>query len=104
MARPPVEFFEEYDAFRTRWDWAMRGMVDGDVVQAKLTVADMRAFVDRWQGKIGIGLQEGESRSERGAAAVDLTIAEEKSRHSLENRSRRLPITSPDVSTYLRPG
>ena len=59
MKRPPAKFFEQYQAFRTRWDWAERGLEAGDVVQAKLTVADMRAFVERWQGRIGIAELEG---------------------------------------------
>ncbi len=54
MKRPPKKFFREYAAFRERFDWAMRSVRDGDVVQNQLTHADLLAFLDRWQGRLRI--------------------------------------------------
>lgn len=54
MQHPPQKFFEEYQLFRERLEWAERGLADGDLVQSQLTHAEMSGFLDRWQGKIGL--------------------------------------------------
>lgn len=54
MKRPPQKFFEEYQLFRERFEWAERGLADGDLVQSQLTHAEMSGFLDRWQGKMGL--------------------------------------------------
>lgn len=54
MPMPPPEFPEEYEAFRSRLDWAGEGYFrDHDVVQAQLCYAEMQDFLVRWQGKTG---------------------------------------------------
>ena len=54
MKRPPQKFFREYATFRERFDWAARGIEEGDLPQSQLAHAEMLGFLDRWQGKIGI--------------------------------------------------
>lgn len=54
MKRPPKKFIREYAAFRERFDWAGRGIEEGDLPQSQLAHAEMLAFLDRWQGKLRI--------------------------------------------------
>lgn len=44
----PGKWIEEYLASKERCEWAARGLQDNDVVQAKLTLDDLRGFVQRW--------------------------------------------------------
>jgi hypothetical protein len=38
---------------RERWNRAKRRLDDGDVVQTKLSLAEMNALLDKWQGRTG---------------------------------------------------
>jgi hypothetical protein len=44
----------DYEAFRERMDWAEAGDIAEDVVRAQIVYSDMRDFLDRWQGSIGV--------------------------------------------------
>ncbi|HSV64165.1 MAG TPA: hypothetical protein VLH83_12550 [Chthoniobacterales bacterium] len=54
MKRPPESFISDYAVFRERVDWAERADLDEDLVQTQLFYANMREFLDRWQGNIGV--------------------------------------------------
>jgi hypothetical protein len=54
VKRPPESFFRDYEAFRERMDWAERADLHEDLVQSQLTYADMREFLNRWEGKTGV--------------------------------------------------
>ena len=45
-------------ASKERCEWAARGLQDNDVVQAKLTLDDLRGFVERWHQYPGDELLE----------------------------------------------
>jgi hypothetical protein len=54
----PGKWMEEYVASKERCEWAARGLQDNDVVQAKLTLDDLRGFVERWHQYLGDELLE----------------------------------------------
>ncbi len=45
-------------AFKERCEWAARGLQDNDVTQAKITLDDLRGFVERWHQYPGDELLE----------------------------------------------
>lgn len=50
------EFVKAYDTFREHYDWFSRRRMVGDlsIPDTKEAVAEMREFVDRWQGRTGL--------------------------------------------------
>ena len=54
----PGKWIEEYVAFKERCEWAARGLQDNDVAQAKITLDDLRGFVERWHQYPGDELLE----------------------------------------------
>lgn len=54
VKRPPESFIRDYEVFRERMEWANAGGIREDIVRAQAVYGELRDFLDRWQGKIGV--------------------------------------------------
>lgn len=70
VKRPPESFIRDYAAFRERMDWFEATGIGEDVVRAQTLYSEMRDFLDRWQGSIGV------SELEAGLADLRPVVAE----------------------------